>query len=108
MDPQIDNQELYLAANGRYYEILAANDDTALLTNAAENVFTVAAKPYFNEQTQTIDGSEFMDFQTKEDAQGYCKQLEEIFAMQEAAEKSENLSICQSKKAVQKSAKKCL
>lgn len=103
VNTQINNQELYLAVNDRYYEILSADDDTALLTNIEENVFTVVAKPYFNEQTHTIDGSEFMDFQTKQDALEYRKQLQEIFDMQETVRKSEDLSICQRKKTTQKS-----
>lgn len=103
MNTQIDNHELYLATNDKYYEILASDDDTALLTNTDENIFTVVSKPYFNEQTHTIDGSEFMDFQIKQDALEYRKQLQEIFDMQETVRKSEDLSICQRKKTTQKS-----
>lgn len=89
----IENKELYLATNDRYYEIINFDCDTAVLTNAAEDVFTVAVKPFVNEQEQTIDGSEFSDFFDLKSALQYSIQLKEIFSKQEIAERTEKLEI---------------
>lgn len=70
---------LYKCTDGKLYQIFSFDSDTAVLKSAKNGHFAVAAKPYLDEYTNTIDYSSIEHFNTLKEAKQYKAKLDGLF-----------------------------
>lgn len=70
---------LYKCTDGKLYKIISLDSDTAVLKSAKNGHFAVAAKPYLDEYTNTIDYSSVEHFNTLKEAEQYKAKLDRLF-----------------------------
>lgn len=70
---------LYKCTDGKLYQIFSFDSDTAVLKSAKNGHFAVAAKPYLDEYTNTLDYSSIEHFNTLKEAKQYKAKLDGLF-----------------------------